>query len=66
MGGHVVFWIGFNAFVVLMLSLDLGVFHKKIHKVPVKEAVIWTIVWITLATIFNVLIYFDIGKTKAL
>jgi len=66
MGGHVVFWIGFNAFVVLMLSLDLGVFHKKIHKVPVKEAVIWTIVWITLAMIFNVLIYFDMGKTKAL
>ncbi len=66
MGEHVVFWIGFNAFVILMLSLDLGVFHKKIHKVPVKEAVIWTIVWITLAMIFNVLIYFDMGKTKAL
>jgi tellurite resistance protein TerC len=66
MGDHVVFWIGFNAFVIIMLALDLGVFHKKVHKIPVKEAVIWTLVWITLAVIFNVLIYFDMGKTKAL
>jgi tellurite resistance protein TerC len=66
MGDHVVFWIGFNAFVIIMLALDLGVFHKKVHKIPVKEAVIWTLVWITLALIFNVLIYFDMGKTKAL
>ena len=66
MKDHVVFWIGFNAFVFIMLALDLGVFHKKVHKIPVKEAVIWTLVWITLAMIFNVLIYFDMGKTKAL
>jgi len=66
MGEHFVFWIGFNAFVILMLALDLGVFHKNIHKVPVKEAVIWTTIWIGLAMIFNVLIYFDMGKTKAL
>jgi tellurite resistance protein TerC len=66
MGDHVIFWIGFNVFVVVMLALDLGVFHKKIHKVKVKEAVIWTGVWITLAMIFNVLILLDIGKTRAL
>jgi tellurite resistance protein TerC len=66
MGDHVAFWIGFNVFVVIMLALDLGVFHKKTHKVPVKEAIIWTSVWITLAMIFNILIYFDMGKTKAL
>jgi len=66
MGDHVAFWIGFNLFVVIMLALDLGVFHKKTHKVPVKEAIIWTSVWITLAMIFNILIYFDMGKTKAL
>lgn len=66
MGDHVVFWIGFNAFVFIMLALDLGVFHKKNHKIPVREAVIWTIVWITLAMIFDILIYFDMGKTKAL
>lgn len=60
------FWIGFNAFVVLMLSLDLGVFHRKSHKVPVKEAVIWTSIWITLAIVFMGIIYLEMGRTKAL
>jgi len=66
MAEHLFFWIGFNVFVLVMLALDLGVFHKHTHKVPVKEAVIWTTVWITLAMIFMVIIYFDLGKTKAL
>jgi tellurite resistance protein TerC len=66
MGDRTIFWIGFNVLVIIMMALDLGVFHKKTHKVPVKEAVIWTIVWITLALIFNALIYFDMGKIKAL
>ncbi|HEX2969530.1 MAG TPA: TerC family protein [Bacteroidales bacterium] len=60
------FWIGFHVFVFTMLALDLGVFHKKTHKVPVKEAVVWTIVWICLAFLFNVFIFFELGKTKAL
>lgn len=49
-----------------MLALDLGVFHKDTHKVPVKEAVVWTFVWITLALIFDIFIFFEFGKTKAL
>jgi tellurite resistance protein TerC len=49
-----------------MLALDLGVFHKKSHKVPVKEAIIWCIVWITTAMLFNLLIYIELGKVKAL
>jgi tellurite resistance protein TerC len=60
------FWIGFHIFIFIMLGLDLGVFHKKAHKVPVKEAITWTIVWITLALLFNVFVYFELGKTKAL
>jgi len=63
---NIYFWIGFHAFVFLMLALDLGVFHKHTHKVPVKEAVIWTIVWITLAMLFNVFVYYEFGKVKAL
>jgi tellurite resistance protein TerC len=66
MSEHTFFWIGFNAMLVIMLALDLGVFHRKLHKVPIKEAFIWSAVWITLAMIFNVLIYFNLGKTKAL
>src|SRR3982750_4823348 len=46
------FWIGFNAFVLGMLALDLGVFHKKAHVVSPKEAGIWTAVWVSLALLF--------------
>jgi tellurite resistance protein TerC len=72
MGINVYFWLGFHIFIFLMLALDLGVFHKKIHKVPVKEAIIWSIVWISLAILFSVCIHLfiypeaNLGKTKAL
>jgi tellurite resistance protein TerC len=62
----IIFWVIFNAFVVLMLSLDLGVFHRKSHEVSVKEALIWTFAWIFLALIFNVIIYFWKGQQQAL
>jgi tellurite resistance protein TerC len=51
-------WIGFNVFVLGMLALDLGVFHRTSHVVSVKEASIWTGVWVSLALIFNTGIYF--------
>ena len=51
-------WISFLVFVLAMLALDLGVFHRKAHTIHVKEALIWSAVWITLALIFNVFIYF--------
>ena len=63
---HFIFWIGFSVFVFIMMSLDLGVFHKKAHKITVKEAVVWTGIWVTLALIFNFLIYLEMGKIKAL
>jgi tellurite resistance protein TerC len=62
----VIFWIIFNAFVLIMLALDLGVFHRKSHEVSVKEALIWTFVWISLALIFNVILYFWRGQQQAL
>jgi tellurite resistance protein TerC len=49
-----------------MLALDLGVFHKHVHKVPVREAVIWTFVWISLAILFNIFVFFQFGRIKAL
>ena len=66
MGISIYFWIGFHLFIFFMLALDLGVFHKKTHKVPVKEALIWSAVWISLALIFNLFVLFEFGKTKAL
>ncbi len=46
------FWIGFIAFVLAMLALDLGVFHRKAHVVRPREAAIWAAVWISLALLF--------------
>jgi len=66
MGTSIYFWIGFHLFVFIMLALDLGVFHKHTHKIPVKEAAIWTVVWVTLAFLFNLIIFFEFGKIKAL
>ncbi|MBM3286130.1 MAG: TerC family protein [Candidatus Eisenbacteria bacterium] len=51
-------WTGFLAFVLLMLALDLGVFHRKAHVVTVKEAVAWSAVWIALGLAFAVFVYF--------
>ena len=62
----ILFWILFNAFVLLMLALDLGVFHRKNHEVSVKEALTWTFIWITLALVFNAIIYYWKGQQQAL
>ncbi|MBL7959598.1 TerC family protein [bacterium] len=60
------YWVLFNVFVLAMLALDLGVFHRKSHEVKMKEALTWSAVWICLALVFNVLIYFWMGEKKAL
>ena len=44
-------WTVFIAFVLLMLALDLGVFHRKAHVVKVREALLWSIMWITMGVI---------------
>ena len=59
-------WIAFNLFVLGMLALDLGVFHRKAHTVSLREASIWSAVWIALAMIFNLGIFFFWGHDKAL
>lgn len=69
-----IFWIGFIVFVLVMLVLDLTVFHKKDEVMKVKTALLWSLFWIGLAVAFNIGIYFvggsmwgeEIGKQKAL
>ena len=51
------FYLGFIAFVLGVLALDLGVFHRKAHEVSFKESSIWTLIWIGLALVFNYLFY---------
>ena len=62
----VVLWTAFNLFVLGMLALDLGVFHKKSQEITVKDALIWTGVWITLAMGFNLFIYYVFGREQAI
>ena len=50
-------WVGFVVFVLAMLALDLGVFHRKAHDVKLREALVWTGVWASLALLFNLGIY---------
>src|SRR5688572_5186038 len=59
-------WIAFNVFVLGMLALDLGVFHRKAHTVSIKEASTWSVVWIALAMVFNIGIYYAWGPDIAL
>jgi tellurite resistance protein TerC len=58
MEGPIWLWVGFNLFVLAMLALDLGVFHRKSHAVSGREALAWSVVWITLSLVFNAVIYF--------
>lgn len=60
------FWVLFNLFVLGLLVIDLGVFHRKAHAVSIKEAGIWTVVWVTLALLFMVGLYVWEGKQYAL
>ena len=59
-------WIGFNIFILIMLALDLGVFHRKIHIVSLKESIAWTVVWVALAMLFNLGVAHFMGNEKAL
>jgi tellurite resistance protein TerC len=63
---RLILWIAFNVFVLGMLALDLGIFHRKAHAVSIKEASIWSALWILLALVFNLGIYFVWGQEKAL
>lgn len=58
-------WISFNLFVLLMLALDLGVFHRKSKTIDVKDALLWTSIWVSLAFAFNVFVYYHFGEQKA-
>ena len=59
-------WIGFNVFVLMMLALDLGVFHKEAHEVSMREAAGWSLLWVSLSLVFNYGIYHFMGPQVGL
>src|SRR5262245_14653136 len=58
-------WVGFHAFILAVLALDLGVFHRKVHEVRPREAAIWTGVWIMFALGFCGILYLKEGSGVA-
>lgn len=59
-------WVGFNLLVIVLLVIDLAVFHRREHVVSIKEALIWSGVWIGLALLFNLGVYYWRGAETAL
>src|SRR6266568_2469138 len=59
-------WLGFAVIMTTMFILDLGVFSKKSHEIGTREALAWTLVWVSLALAFNAGIYYFMGSDKAL
>ena len=51
-------WLAFIAFVLAMLALDLGVFHRHAHTVSMKEALLWSLVWVLIGLSFTGVVYF--------
>jgi tellurite resistance protein TerC len=64
MGSATWLWIGFSVFILLMLSLDLGLLNRKAHTIKYREAATWSIVWVTLAMIFAGLVFYYQGSTR--
>ena len=64
--GTPLLWVGFNLFVLFSLALDLGVFHRKAHKIAIREAALWSAIWIALALAFGYFIWHWHGPQRGL
>ncbi len=64
--GTPLLWALFSLFIVAMLALDLGVFHRRAHSITLREAAVWSAVWVSLAVLFNLWIWSEFGSHKGL
>lgn len=64
--GTPLFWTSFVAIVLVLLAIDLGVFNRKAHAVSIREATIWSIVWVLVSVSFGIWVYFQFGKQYGL
>lgn len=66
LSNKVFLWTSFNIVVLILLALDLGVFHRKDHTISMKESLVWSAIWIGVALLFNVFVYYWKGSETAL
>jgi tellurite resistance protein TerC len=66
MGSSTWLWVGFSVFILLMLSLDLGLLNRKAHTIKYREAATWSAVWVSLAMIFAGLVFYYQGTERGL
>ena len=59
-------WVAFNAFILLAVVLDLRVLHRKPHKSSLKEAALWSLVWIALSILFGIGVHYTLGAASSL
>ncbi len=59
-------WAAFAAVILVLFALDLGVFHRKSHRITVREALIWSLIWLAVALGFNLLVYRWMGSEAAI
>ena len=64
--GTPLLWFAFNLFVLIAIALDLGVFHRKAHKVGIREAALWSAVWVGLAVSFGYFVWHGYGAQRGL
>ena len=65
-GSSIGLWVGFAIFILIMLSLDLGLFNRKAHTIRYREAAIWSGVWVSLAMFFATLVFWNQGTQRGL
>jgi tellurite resistance protein TerC len=59
-------WAVFGVVILILFALDMGVFHRKSHEVGIKEALIWSGIWLAAAIVFNLLVYLWMGTESAI
>jgi tellurite resistance protein TerC len=59
-------WAGFIGFVLVMLALDLGVFNRRAHEIHIREALIWSVIWVSISLLFNAWIWHHFGAVHGL
>ena len=64
--GSPLLWVGFNAFILTAIALDLGVFHRKAHKIGIRESLLWSAIWIGMATAFGIGVWHWFGTQTGL